>query len=225
MAICASLASLPEEATPDCSSWRTCPSCVVTACIRWLICPATDWPCNASEFCISWRTAESCSFERRLAVHITIAITTIAAMPKASQTAGLIASSLSRCAGELDERLGRGVCRGAGVESLGRAPSIDGRNLVHAGHGAARGTGFFGEEFAVALLIGVFHDRNARIAALLRAVVDQAVFADVEIARACAAAPVVFPAARDVVLEFIYAREGLFFERDNFFENFLFARV
>src|ERR1700678_1345666 len=30
MAICASLASLPEEATPVSSSWRTWPSCVVT---------------------------------------------------------------------------------------------------------------------------------------------------------------------------------------------------
>ena len=53
---------------------------------------------------------------------------------------------------------------------------------------------------------------------------DQAVFANVEVARASAAAPVVFFSARDVVLKFIDAREGLFFERDNFLENFLFAR-
>jgi len=96
---------------------------------------------------------------------------------------------------------------------------------VHAGHGAARGAGFFGKEFAVTLLVGVLHDRNAGIAALLRAIVDQAVFADVEIARAGTAAPIVFLAARDVVLEFVDAREGLFFQRDNFLENFLLARV
>src|ERR1700685_315762 len=139
MAICASLASLPEEATPDCSSWRTCPSCVVTACIKWLICPATDWPCNASEFCISCRTAESCSFERRLAAHSTIAITTIAATPKASHTNGLIDSSLSRGAGELNQGLRRSICGESRVESLRGAPGINGRNLMHAGHGAARG--------------------------------------------------------------------------------------
>ena len=105
------------------------------------------------------------------------------------------------------------------------APGIDGRNLVHAGHGAARGAGFFGEELAVALLVSVFHDGNARIAALLRTIVDQAVFADVEIARASTAAPVVFLAARDIVLELIDTSEGLLFQRDNFFENFLLAWV
>ena len=89
-----------------------------------------------------------------------------------------------------------GIRGGAGVESLRRAPGIDGGYLVHAGNGAARGAAFFGEEFAVALLVGVFHERNAGIAALLRAIVDQAVFADVEVARAGAAAPVVFLAAR-----------------------------
>ena len=107
---------------------------------------------------------------------------------------------------------------------MGRAPGVDSGYLVDTGHGATRGAAFFGKKLAVALLVRILHQRNAGIAALLGAIMDQTVFANVEVARASAAAPVVFFTARDVVLEFIDAREGLFFERDNFLEDFLLAR-
>src|ERR1035437_3409570 len=58
----------------------------------------------------------------------------------------------------------------------------------------------------------VFLQRNARIAALLRAVMHQAVFADVEIACSGAAAPLIGAAERDVVLKGIDASEAAFFQ-------------
>ena len=67
-------------------------------------------------------------------------------------------------------------------------------------------------------------ERNARIAALLRTIMHQAILADVEVARAGAAAPVVLLAARDVVLKSIDAREGLLFQRHDLFENFPLSR-
>ena len=41
---------------------------------------------------------------------------------------------------------------------------------------------FFGKKFAMALLVSVLHQRDAGISALLGAIMDQAVFADVEVA-------------------------------------------
>ena len=94
---------------------------------------------------------------------------------------------------------------------------------MHAGNGATRGAAFFGAEFALALLGRVFGERNAGISALLRAIMDQAVLADVEVARAGAAAPIVFAARGDVVLEAIDASEGALAERHDLFENFALA--
>jgi hypothetical protein len=124
---------------------------------------------------------------------------------------------------QLDQRFRSGSRGGAGIEGLGRAPGIDGGYLVNTGHGAARGAALFCKKFAMALLVSVLHQRDARVSALLRTIMDQAVFANIEIARACAAAPVVFFPARDIVLKFIDPREGLFLERNNLLENFLLA--
>jgi len=82
---------------------------------------------------------------------------------------------------------------------------------------------FLGEIFAIAPLIGVIGQGNARIAALLRAVMHEAILADVEVARAGAASPFVFQALSNVVLELIHAREGALAERHNLFKNFPFA--
>src|SRR5262245_2584612 len=71
------------------------------------------------------------------------------------------------------------------------APSIKDRNLVHARDGAVWRAGFFGEVFAADILDGVLLERNRGVAALLRAVVHQAILADVKISRPCAAAPLV----------------------------------
>ena len=70
-----------------------------------------------------------------------------------------------------------------------------------------RRAALFRQIFAPPLLVGVFRERDAGIAALLRAVVDQAILANVEVARPCAAAPVVLPPRRNVVLKTVHARE------------------
>src|ERR1700678_4424189 len=95
---------------------------------------------------------------------------------------------------------------------------------MHAGNGAAWGTTFFREELTLTLFVGVFQQRNARVPSLLRTIVNQSVFANVQVARAGAATPIVFEAFCDVVLELIDARKRALFQRDDFFENLLFAR-
>ena len=86
------------------------------------------------------------------------------------------------------------------------APVVDVANLVYTADGAVGSAGFFGEEFALDDLGGVVGDRNARVAALLRAVADDPVLVDVEIARARSAAPVVRLAIGDGLLEAVEAR-------------------
>ncbi len=66
-------------------------------------------------------------------------------------------------------------------------------------------TALFGEEFAANVLFGVVGDRDARISALLGAVMDQAVFADIEITGPGAAFPIVWPAHSNIVLKIIQA--------------------
>src|SRR5216683_4804093 len=58
----------------------------------------------------------------------------------------------------------------------------------------------------------VFLERNGRIPALLRAVMHQAVLANIEVARPGAAAPLIRAPQRDVVLKRIYAREATFLQ-------------
>src|SRR5580700_7414891 len=96
---------------------------------------------------------------------------------------------------------------------------------MHAGDSATRSAAFLREKFAVALLVGILRQRNAGVAALLRAVMHQAVLADIEIARASAATPVVLQALGDIVLELINAREGLLAQRHDLFEDLLLART
>ena len=84
---------------------------------------------------------------------------------------------------------------------------------MDAGDGAARGAALGGAVFAADVVDGVLAERLAGVAALLRAVVHQAVFADVEVAGAGAAAPVVLLAVRDVVLEIIQARVAALLHR------------
>ena len=107
-----------------------------------------------------------------------------------------------RCVGAM--RLRR-VLRGA--------PRIEDRNLVHAGHRAVRRAAFFREIFAADIVARVSLERNARIAALLRTIVHQPVFADIEIARAGAAAPVIRQTLGDVVLKRVDPREAALFQR------------
>src|SRR5882724_1342756 len=95
---------------------------------------------------------------------------------------------------------------------LWRPPGIKDRNLMHAGNRAMRRARFLGEIFAADVLYGVLLKRNRWVATLLRAVVHQSVFADVEISRTCAAAPRVRTAQSYIVLERIDTREAALLE-------------
>src|SRR5271165_5764661 len=91
--------------------------------------------------------------------------------------------------------------------------------MMHARHCAVWSTALFGEELAANVGDRVLLHRYAGIAALLRTVVHQAVFADVEVTRTRATAPLVGPAVGNVVLEPVEARvivllELLHFQKD-----------
>src|SRR5580704_18169596 len=89
---------------------------------------------------------------------------------------------------------------------------------------AAGRAALFGQEFAAAALGTVLRQRDAWISALLRAVVHQAILADIKVAGAGAATPIILFAGGNVVLKLIHARERLLAERHDLFENFALAR-
>src|SRR5579863_5754335 len=123
---------------------------------------------------------------------------------RARRTGGVALFDLHKIAGTYAGRL------------LRRAPGIEDRNLMHARYGAVRRAGFLGEEFAAQVVASVGFERNAGIAALLRAVMHQPIFANVEIPPARAAAPVVGLALCNVVLKSVNAGEAGLFERLHF---------
>src|SRR5207247_5153592 len=85
---------------------------------------------------------------------------------------------------QLDEGFRRLECRAG----LGPAPEVDHGDLLHAGDRAARGAGLVGKELVLEVGWCVLVERDGGVAPLLRTVVDQPVFADVEVAAAGAAA-------------------------------------
>src|SRR5581483_9307444 len=95
-----------------------------------------------------------------------------------------------------------------GVPGLRLAQVVEHGDLLHAGDGAAGSARLARIELAAQVLTGVVQERNARVAALLGAVMNEAVFADVQVASAGAASPVVGPAAGDVFLEAVEAGVG-----------------
>ena len=105
------------------------------------------------------------------------------------------AYSLNRLA--LDGAFGRKRLRVAFVIECG--------DLMNAGYRAVRRAGFLRQVLAAYVLECVLLDGSSRIAALLRAIVNKSVFADVEVTSACAASPVVRLAVREVVLKSVYA--------------------
>src|SRR5580693_5262720 len=92
-------------------------------------------------------------------------------------------------------------------------PGIEDRYLVHAGDRAVRCAGFLRQIFAAQIFTGVILQRSSRIAALLRAVVDESVLANVEIAGSSTASPVVGQTFGDVVLKCVDPGKAAFFER------------
>src|SRR5580704_7700910 len=95
---------------------------------------------------------------------------------------------------------------------------------MHAGYGAIRRTGFFGEIFAADVVDGVIGERSPGISALLRTVMHQAVFANVQVTRAGAAAPIVGTSFGNVVLEAVDTGEAALAHALHFFiDTFLFV--
>ena len=80
---------------------------------------------------------------------------------------------------------------------------------MHTRDSAVRRARFLGVVLALYICERVLRNRDAWIAALLRAVMHQTVFADVEVTRACTAAPLVRLAVGQVVLELVDARVTL----------------
>ncbi len=72
---------------------------------------------------------------------------------------------------------------------------------MDAADGAHGRAPLLGQEFALDVVDGVRRERRAGRAALLRAVVDEALFADIQVARAGAAAPLVRLPVHELRLE------------------------
>ena len=88
---------------------------------------------------------------------------------------------------------------------LRAAPVIGHRHLLHAADGARRSAGFCCPEFPPDVIERVFGQRSAGITALLGTVVDEAVFADVQVPGPRAAVPVVWPSLGEILLEPVQA--------------------
>src|SRR5262245_28072520 len=75
------------------------------------------------------------------------------------------------------------------------------RSVVRTGDRAAWRAGLLSDKLPPDVVHRVARERRGRIPALLRAVVHQAIFADVKISGSGAATPVVLFSVRDIVLE------------------------
>src|SRR5258706_4095697 len=88
-----------------------------------------------------------------------------------------------------------------GERDLRVAPGVEVADLMDALDGACRRAPFFGVVFAVHVGVGVFEQRDARRASLLRAPTDDARLVDVKITGTGTATPFVFAAIDQIVLK------------------------
>src|SRR6516165_449275 len=88
------------------------------------------------------------------------------------------------------------------------AEAIEHGGLMHARNGAIGRAGFRAGGFAFEIFDSVALERDSGLTALLRAVVDQAVLADVEETSAGPAVPAVGQTSRDILLKTVVLREG-----------------
>src|SRR2546430_16472867 len=88
-----------------------------------------------------------------------------------------------------------------GGRMLWRALRIKNRKLINPGNRAMGCAGFFCEVLATDICNRVLLQRNRGIAALLRAIVHQSVFANIQISGAGPAPPLVWTPQRNVVLK------------------------
>jgi len=105
---------------------------------------------------------------------------------------------------------------------LRRAPVVQHCDLLDTGYGAELGAGFFGAKFVVQMLSRVFGKRDSRISALLRTIMNKAVFADIQITGSGSAAPVMRTPISQVILELIQPAEFLFSVTAQLLINLLF---
>src|SRR6185437_7663268 len=98
----------------------------------------------------------------------------------------------------------RGCARIDCLKGLRAAPIVEHRDLMNARDGAVRGARFFRVELTMAPLGRVLRERDAGVAALLRAIMNEAVLAYIQVARTGSTAPVVFPPRGDIVLKRIH---------------------
>ena len=98
-------------------------------------------------------------------------------------------------------------------------------NLVNTLQRAGRSTPFFSVVLPIEIFHRVLFERNSGVASLLRAPMDQTVFANVEVTRTGAAAPVVRLAFGNAVLKPIEARVILVAQLLDLLENILFSLV
>src|SRR6185369_15157600 len=98
-------------------------------------------------------------------------------------------------------------------------------NLLNAPDRAMWRAGFLCGVFTLDICEGVLLERDAGIAALLRAIVHKTVFANVEIAGAGAASPIVRYSARQVFLEPVEAAVAGFSVRLDFAIDLFFAAI
>src|SRR5207244_7232454 len=90
---------------------------------------------------------------------------------------------------------------------LWRAPRIKNRNLMHAGNRAMGCAAFFCEILATDICNRVLLQRNRGIAALLRAIVHQSGFANIQLSGAGPAVPPRCWPQRSVVLKGVQRRQ------------------
>src|SRR5260370_7663028 len=100
-------------------------------------------------------------------------------------------------------------------------PVIQYSYLLYARNSAPGCAELLGGVLSVAHLRRVLRQRNPRIPPLLRAPVHQPVFTNVQVARARAAAPVVFLPTRHVVLKLVESRKRSLPQLHHSFKNFL----
>src|SRR5207245_9178942 len=86
------------------------------------------------------------------------------------------------------------------------------RHLLDAGDSAEFGARFLIIELMLHALAGVLFKRDARVAALLRAIMNQTVFTDVEVTRTSAATPLVGAPVRELILKPIEPRPAFLAE-------------
>jgi len=89
---------------------------------------------------------------------------------------------------------------------LGISPVIYDRNLLDATNCAGWSTGLSGQIFTPHVLFRVVLQRYGGVAALLRAIMNEAILANVEITRARAASPVIRITTRKILLEPVQSR-------------------